>query len=36
MKEVEAAFDELHFDAAILDGDDFAGDDRVLAQLAGG
>ena len=27
--------DELHFDTAIVDADDFAGNDGVLAQVAG-
>ena len=36
MKAVEVGVGEPHLDAAFLDLDDFAGDDRVLAQLAGG
>ena len=31
---LETAVDQPHFEAAILDADDFAGDDRVLAQFA--
>jgi hypothetical protein len=31
----DAGFDEANFEAAILDGDHFAGDDGILAQFAG-